>query len=193
MAKKNKWIFMVLTINRSDFDSHTHAYKEICENLKVLRKRMERAFGEVAYIRVVEQHTKFPFPHLNFVFYCEELFSQYPDNESLYLWLKRWLTPNAKQCGFGVIHTAEYVSSQKAVSEYMAKSAVNHINSEISKRSQVPLDAPSHFRRLGATRGLLPPRKGPKTEWKGELIKSPLDLLTQDGETRILTNNAVGE
>lgn len=188
MMKKSRWVFMVLTIDRRDFKSHTHAYREICINLVLLRKRMERAFGKLVYLRVVEQHTTAPFPHLNFVFNCQGIFDQYPDDESLYEWLKRWLTPNARQCGFGVIHTASYVESQKAVSEYMAKAA---IHSELSKRSQVPLDAPVHFRRIGATRGLLPPRKGEKTGWKGELIKSPLPSLTSSDDVRIITNTKV--
>jgi hypothetical protein len=183
MKKRDIWVFSVLTVFRS-FKGHEHAYRYICDSLKKLRKRMERKYGEVTYLRIVEQH-KDKYPHVNFVFHCDAIFEEFSDAKSLNTWTKRWFTENARECGFGVNHKASYVKSSAAVSKYMAKAA---INSELSKTSQIPLYAPSHFRRLGATRGLLPPRKGEKTGWKGELIKSPLSNLTSSGDVRIITN-----
>lgn len=183
--KHSSWAYLVLTLDVKSYTNNgktnQHAYRVINENLKKLRKRMQRKYGPMDYVRVVERTPKNSFPHVNVVFHCSELFNQFSTDEEISNWNKRWLTSNARQCGFGKIHTISFAQDKQSLANYLAKTGLfSTIAKEISKQSQVPFDAPNHFRRLGATRGLLPPIKKENVEWNGELIKGPLPVKSEE-------------
>lgn len=183
----DSWAFCVLTLDVKSWKyrgkKNTDAYKVINHLLEKLRRRMERKYGPVTYIRVIERTPKNSFPHVNFVFHCQGLFDLFPTDEAIGKWNKRWLTGNAKGCGFGIKHTVDYARNKKMVASYLAKTGLfSVIAKEISKQSQIPFDAPPGFRRLGATRGLLEPIKKQGNFICGELIKSPLNIESKEEE-----------
>jgi hypothetical protein len=178
--RHEQWAFMVLTLDVDSFKkrnlSNQFAYKIINYNLVKLRQRIERKYGSFDFVRVVERTPSNSFPHVNVVFHCKELFEQFQDDDQILKWNKRWLTGNAKQCGFGIKHTITFARNKQAVASYLGKTGLfSTIAKEVSKQSQVPFDAPPHFRRIGATRGLLPAlNKLSDNVWTGELIRGPI-------------------
>jgi hypothetical protein len=78
--------------------------------------------------------------------------------------------------GWGTHSSAEQVRSTGAVSNYfvdIAKHGHEHAH-ELAKLTQLPLNAPRHFRRLRAGKGFLPPvHKNP--DWTGALVRRYYD------------------
>jgi hypothetical protein len=178
--KHDQWAFLVLTLHVTKFQekklSNQFAYKVINKNFAKLRKRIEREYGRFEFVRVVERTPSNSFPHVNVVFHCPELFKQFDSDEKITKWNKRWLTKHAKQSGFGVNHKIRFCENKQITANYLAKTGLfTTVAKEVSKQTQVPFDAPSHFRRLGATRGLLPSiNQKLSSDWTGLLIKSPI-------------------
>lgn len=116
---------------------------------------MTRAFGRLEYIIVVERHAD-GWPHVNILIRNAKL-ARLCAGDGWKRVRSRWLRGHAQACGFGFITWLAPVKNYNAMSTYIVKLA-----GEMGKLCQVPMNAPRHFRRLRASRGLLPAR--PKNE-----------------------------
>jgi len=146
-----EWVYIVLTFDRKDWETIWEAYKGIFACWDKLRKRFRHNWGKFEYISLVEQHQD-GFPHLNLLIYNIGLWLECQE-EGWKIIRQDWLEPNAVECGFGFRTWVEPVRSKEAIAGYFVK-----LCSEIvgTQKDQTPIEAPKHFRRLRASKGLLP-------------------------------------
>jgi hypothetical protein len=145
------WSYLVLTFDQRD--SVLNTYKKIYECWDKFRKRLSRRYGKIKYIVTVEKHRS-GYPHLNALIFNRELFREL-SGEGWKEWRSErgWGGRTVVECGFGVRLWAEPVRCQEAIAGYFVK-----LCSETAKLDQLPVNAPKHFRRIRASRGLLPKR-----------------------------------
>jgi len=140
---------------------------------KRLRRRLEKSYGRLEYLQTWERHRS-GWPHLNLLLRSEALQERVQALPSDHPWIPtgnhgagrrahrtRWrreLARIAPECGFGMRVWVEIVDSREAVSAYLVKIADEISRSTFKTGDQRPLGAPPHFRRIRASRGLLPPR-----------------------------------
>lgn len=166
-------MYCVLTFARDSFDGdYARAYRGMLHSWAQLRKRFVRQWGKIEYVCVAERHQD-GWPHVNLLIRNERLAAACADGG----WKRvrsRWLEPAAKACGFGFRTWIEPQRSE-AIATYLVKLA-----GEMGKQSQVPLDAPRHFRRLRGSRGFLPPKpKDP--DLTGRLWRKEIEEVEQWG------------
>lgn len=158
-------VYLVATWDQAKFGGNfARAYRGILRCWSRLRKRLIREWGPLRYVAVVERHAS-GYPHLNVILINPALGSACAGTG----WKTvrtGWLRAALLECGFGEISWLEPVRSRAAIATYVSKLA-----GEIGKASQVPLEAPPHFRRLRASRGLLPPPPPPSAELTGRFLK----------------------
>jgi hypothetical protein len=158
-------VYLVATWDQARFGGdYAAAYRGILRCWSRLRKRLIREWGALRYVAVVERHAS-GFPHLNVILINPRLGSACR-GDGWKAVRSGWLREALVDCDFGPISWLEPVRSRAAISTYVAKLA-----GEIGKASQVPLEAPPHFRRLRASRGLLPPPPSPSADLTGRFIK----------------------
>jgi hypothetical protein len=154
---RRDWTYLVLTYAQKEWDSPGALYRAGVLHWARLRKRLSRRYGPVKYIQTWEQH-KSGWPHVNVLI----------GNHSLYeASLKDWraerrttLIPMAVACGFGQRLWVEPMKDADSMAGYLTKLAEELTGS--GQKSQVPIEAPYHFRRLRASQGVLPkPVKDP--------------------------------
>lgn len=174
------WTYLVLTYAQRDWPSQSALYRAGIHHWSSLRKRLIRRYGKMAYIQTWEQH-KSGYPHVNVLI----------GNQSLYAasaldWraLRRDdLIPMAVDCGFGPRLWVEPMRSADAMAGYLTKLARELTGA--GGKDQTPMSAPSHFRRLRASQGLLPPPLK-DDEITGRLVQAPIDaFLREDGSCRL--------
>lgn len=86
------------------------------------------------------------------------------------------LLEHATACGWGVHSSAEQVRNTGEMTNYLttiAKHGHEHAH-ELAKLTQLPHNAPRHFRRLRSGKGFLPPVRKNK-EWTGALVRRYYD------------------
>jgi hypothetical protein len=85
-----------------------------------------------------------------------------------------WLSAAAEECGFGWKCHASPMRDGPGMAGYLTKLGLELAGA--ARKNQVPVNAPRHFRRIRASRGLLPQRfKDP--DITGQLFKQRYDLL----------------
>lgn len=153
-------IWGVLTIDRKDYVDEFEAFERLRRAWQSMRQAVERKHGAIfGHVSTVEVHRS-GWPHLNVVLVSPGLGAALSEKPKATL---RWWRSHARACRLGRVASLEPVKSPEGVAKYIAK---------ISD-AQVPLNAPSHFRRLRASQGFLPPLpKNP--DWTGELVAEPL-------------------
>lgn len=168
------WIYSVLTFDPKLHAGHWTAYRDGSRLWdKRLRRRLERSYGRLDYLQTWERTQK-GWPHMNLLIRSEALEEHVKSLPSDRPWLAsgahgagrfahrtRWrrvLASIAPQCGFGMRVWVEIVDSREAVSAYLVKIAQEISRARFKDGDQSPIGAPPHFRRLRASRGLLPPR-----------------------------------
>lgn len=164
-----EWVYVVLTFDRKSWDSIWKAYRGLLLCWARLRKRFVYSWGEVKYIALVEQHRD-GWPHLNLLLYNRKLYEACQDDGWKQV-RQGWLEPNAVECGFGFRTWIEPVRSEEAIAGYFVK-----LCGEIAKVDQVPVEAPAHFRRIRASKGLLPSVYH-NLEVTGRLIMESLEVV----------------
>ena len=90
-----------------------------------------------------------------------------------------WLETNARQCGFGSICFAQVADNSDAIAGYIVKTAAGGslaVAGEITKSSQLPVNAPQGFRRIRASVGFLPPKFKSPTK-TGAMIFAPTERV----------------
>lgn len=148
LKKRPAWVYMVLTEKRRG--SKREAYKRIWRKWQSLRQWIQRSFkgGKLEYIALVEQH-KDGWPHVNILVYLPAFVAA---AQADWQTLRRKVNKAAIRCGFGLHFWLEPVRSNAAIAGYFVK-----LCHEVAKITQSPVEAPRRFRRLRASRGLLPP------------------------------------
>lgn len=151
-----------------------------------LRKRLERECGKINYIQTWEIH-KSKYPHCHTVISNENV-HRHAEACDLWErvygnvgepWKRNWLEPKVEKCGFGTICHLAPVRGGAEMAGYLVKLARELTGAGV--KNQIPVNAPRHFRRLRASKGLLPKRH--KNEHvTGALVKMPIDELEIDDD-----------
>lgn len=173
LEKRNDWVFCVLTFKfgPSELDRFkTYRLAYLCWDR--LRKRLVRGYGPIHYVQTLERNRKGGC-HVNVVIGNEEI--ALAVEKDWRKWRKQVFIPAAVACGFGKVAWVERLDRQTGrLAGYITKLA-NELTGSAAK-NQTPDDAPLHFRRIRASRGLLPP--APESDLTGELCKVPIPAYT---------------
>lgn len=173
--KPENLVYMVVTLdqihllkNRRGFSKKT-SYAYMTERLKQLMKSLRRRFGKLQYVATMEQHQR-GFAHMNLIVDSEALANiarskgvgQHINHEDLKDFFRR--------AGLGRF-SIEAIRTIGGLSRYLVKIAHYHrISKEVTKASQLPVEAPKGTRRLRSSIGFLPQLekrpKDPEVEWK---------------------------
>jgi len=149
--------YLVFTFDPGEWEDAVAAFTGLLPVWKRLHARISHEWGATRYVAMVESHRS-GWPHLNVV--CSGGLAQGLGRG----WdVKPELERMAVGAGFGRICYAQPVQNDEGLSRYLGK-----ISMEIGKSSQVPLLAPAGFRRLRASKGLLPARRSSGL-WTGAL------------------------
>ena len=169
------WLYVVLTFDPSRFASKWEAYRAAGGFWNDhLRQAMRRKGGRFAYLQTWEAH-KSRWPHCNLLLTGDELRSwveglgverrqhrsPISDRERSCVlprgW-RQWFKAAAVRAGFGPVCWVEAITPQNpdALAGYFIKLARELTGGVAAKGEQSPIDAPKNFRRLRASRGLLP-------------------------------------
>lgn len=175
--------FCVLTIDRDGYYSgqpwkdEREAYASLSLMQRKLMKRVNRKCQKEGWepvgsrwVSTVEAH-KSGWPHLQLMMYVPEEWAEEMRNDEGLTMLQGWFAEAATAVGWGRRGTVDVARSMDSVAGYLTKTAGAHEASvgEVAKLTQLPLNAPSRFRRLRSGKGFLPPRcKGKKT---GTLVR----------------------
>ncbi len=171
------WVYAVLTFNPSNFPNKWAAYAAAgkCWD-DHLRESLRRKGGKIGYLQTIEAHRS-RWPHVNLLMSGPELQawvegmgvqrrlhrSPISDRERQCLlpraW-RQWFRAAAMRAGFGPVCWVEIVSPDNAdaMAGYLLKLA-RELTGGVAgaKAEQAPIDAPKGFRRIRASRGMLPP------------------------------------
>lgn len=168
MKKHRGWVYLVLTYAGDARKFQRQTFKNGVDHWYSLRKRIERDFGKCRYIQTWEIQADGT-PHLNVLIQCKRLFLALSDAHRQ---IKQgWLAPAAVASGFGHICYCQAVKCKRDATRYLTKTARELTGA--GEKCQVPINAPRHFRRIRASRGLLPPRKK-DPDVTGRLIQMPI-------------------
>ncbi len=186
-------LLMVLTLKPSEWRDRWEAFAELSARWRSLLKAITRTYGTRRpdridskgkahkrpnvtpdWVATVEIH-KSGWPHMNVVLVSPVLADE--KQARALAWLKR----HAVMCGFGPMASLERARSKGKVANYIVKvagetdsGAPRATVGEVAKISQLPINAPPHFRRLRSARGFLPPAKKSNASMLGHLERSPL-------------------
>lgn len=152
LDSRDHWCHVVLTYPLSQYDDIKKLYSWGVKHWSKLRKRLVFRYKELKYIQIWEV-TRKGVPHCHMAVSCQllhEACGRDPINN-----FHRLMQTAAVECGFGEIGWCEKIKSRVGMSQYLLK-----LEKELTgkaKGTQIPIDAPPHFRRLRASVRLLPP------------------------------------
>jgi len=162
IASRQGWTYVVLTFDPKDWRDEIAAYRGAGELWNRLRSSLTRKYGRIDYIQTWEA-TKKGWPHVNILLHNARI------QAAPWKKFRRVLKALAKRAGFGQILWVEPMRDGVAMAGYMVKLARELTGA--ARKDQVPVDAPKHFRRLRASRGILP------KPYKNDAITGELRLL----------------
>lgn len=166
------WTYIVLTYAHAEWEDEATLYRAGVTTWRSLRKRMIRRFGPMEYIQTWERHRS-GWPHVN-VLVCNEKLAAECSGEGWRDVRQTWLIPEAVAAGFGKVCYIKPMISPRRMAGYLTKLAMELTGA--GPKDQVPRNAPPHFRRIRASRGLLPPpHKDP--DLTGKLWRAPADIV----------------
>jgi len=166
---RNDWVYVVLTFRQPDDElGRWKTYLQAGKSWDIMRKRIVRSYGKLQYIQTLERHSRGGC-------HCNVLLGNHAIAKEVELDWKKWrsgfLKSTAVSCGFGPVCWVERVDDNvSGIAGYLTKLA-NELTGS-GPKNQVPVDAPPHFRRIRASRGLLPKKTDP--ELTGQLVKVPI-------------------
>lgn len=197
---KTWWLYIVLTFNPADWADPWKAYADAGRLWdKRLKRRLEREWGRLDYLQTWER-TRRQWPHVNILLRSDALREHVSHMKHkrrkitegnhgrgrMAHWTawRNWLKVAAVESGFGYRTWVEIVDEPRGMSAYLCKVAAEFSASAFKEGDQRPLGAPEHFRRIRASRGLLPPRT--RVVWqelpatrtdpaRSRLVNRPLD------------------
>jgi hypothetical protein len=175
------YVYMVLTLHQRKWPEKYAAYAALSRLWRKLRGRIERRWGKLHYVAVVERHRN-GWPHIHLAIQNDALWGECADGKAENF-SRRQLKPHAVASGFGFVTSIERVRSTDAIAGYLIKLTSD---AESTGDAQVPFEAPKGFRRLRASQGFLPPLHRP-SEYKGRVIEIDISrfaesLVRESGE-----------
>lgn len=170
------WTNLVLTYPHRDWPRVGQLFRFGLVSWARFRKRIVREFGPMKYIQTWEVHRS-GYPHVNVVV-SNEWFHWRARVENV-AFIREWLRPAVKECGFGKELFVTPVYNAAGMAGYLTKLARELTGASV--KNQVPVNAPRHFRRLRASKGLLP-KRFKTTEFTGRIIPTPLPKSPPSGE-----------
>ena len=190
MSARPWWLYVVLTFDPKGFPDQFAAFKEAggCWN-NSLREALRHRVGKVDYLQTWET-TRGGWPHVNLILAGDGL-RQFVEAQGVELvehrgrargparrclfprGFRRWLRDAAVRAGFGPVSWCEVLApgAGDAMAGYLVKLAKELTGAQAKKGDQSPLHAPRHFRRIRASRGLLPAAQKGGGEWTGALVR----------------------
>lgn len=169
----------MLTIDPRSFASMNDAYLAVGKLWdKRLKRRLERRFDRLDYVQTWERHRS-GWPHVNLLFRSASLLEHVDElgvetrrveraarrpRPTLFTKWRRDFRAAAMGAGFGRSVWLELVQDRRGMAHYLAKVAQEFTSSESKPGDQRPFEAPAHFRRIRASKGLLPTRR--RVTWK---------------------------
>ncbi|MGH7209789.1 MAG: hypothetical protein ACREIL_10450 [Nitrospiraceae bacterium] len=151
LKARSGWLYVVLTFDPAKSKNEWAAYRSGVHKWDRLRKRLTRLYGRIEYVQTWES-TRKGWPHVNLVIHNEKLLEAYRTDPAA---VERWFKDTAASCGFGWNVYLQEVYGQDSMAGYMTKLSRELVGAQ--HKDQVPENAPRHFRRIRASRGLLPP------------------------------------
>lgn len=163
------WSYLVLTFKQSEWWDWKEQYTLSCSMWSALRCRLRRKYGYFGYIQTWERHKKQGI-HVNLLVTSDEMFASVSGNAMAFQ--RDILRPHACACGFGPRTWAEALrtGTSAGMAGYLTKLSRELVGAD--QKGQIPFDAPPHFRRLRASRGILPPVH--KSNMSGWLVMAPM-------------------
>lgn len=155
VSRGDRWVYLVLTFNqRAELDEWT-VYRAGLSRWQKLNQRLSRRFGAVEYIQTWEKHVRSGFPHVNAVVHNDLIWGRCR-GDGWRSW-RQELRDHAIACGFGKVLHVEPLrrGGSLTLAGYLTK--LSRELTGASVKNQVPVNAPAHFRRIRASRGLLAP------------------------------------
>jgi len=188
LKKRKDWVYCVLTFVQPDNDQlRFQTYLKAGKCWDLLRKKLTWRYDSVAYIQTWERHQKGGC-HANLVLGNGQICNQVEQDWKT--WRREIFIPLAVASGFGPVAWVERCDEESGrLAGYLTKLAAELTDS--GGKDQVPIDAPPHFRRIRASRGLLPPK--PDTELTGELALIPLPEYNYTNPGRFQGCGLVGQ
>lgn len=175
VSTRGWWLYIVLTFDPKAYGSVWEAYREAGRNWNDhLREALRHRGGKFQYLQTWEQHRS-GWPHANVILSGEQLRDWVEslgvvDGETeaaggrarrtrFPVGFRDWLVEAAKRAGFGGVVWAEIIdtANPESVAGYLTKLARELTGAPGgAKGEQSPTMAPRKFRRIRASRGLLP-------------------------------------
>lgn len=171
LSEHSHWTYLVLTYPAREWPNKAELFRFGVTHWARLRKRYIREFGPMLYIQTWEVH-KSGYPHVNVVVSNEELHVR-ATADHLRL-RKDFLDPASHAVGFGFTKWCEPLRNSQAMAGYITKLGLELTGAH--HKNQVPVNAPKHFRRIRASKGLLPKRFKDDTI-TGQLFKLSYDAI----------------
>lgn len=175
MSEHVDWSLLVLTYPRGPWPRKrmSELFRFGLVSWSRLRKRLKTEIGDFGYIQTWEVHRD-KYPHVNIALTnLHALRYSRQDSRMKDSWKQTWLEPNAMACGFGGICCHKPIRDEVGMAGYLTKLSMELTGA--AKKDQVPVNAPRHFRRLRASRGMLPPR-AKSEEYTGKLVRERLPV-----------------
>ncbi|MCK4792280.1 MAG: hypothetical protein KAV87_51600 [Desulfobacteraceae bacterium] len=193
LSERSSWTYIVLTYaDRTGTPEDIYAL--ITRGMQSFRQWLTRQYGKHDYIILVEQH-KDGFPHVNMLIHNTALHLATAEQ---FRATRRDARKAAIRSGFGKVFWIDNVDMSKSenMAGYLAKLGadaqdVGKVAGELGKVSQVPLAAPKRFRRLRASRGLLP-KKYKNEEITGEFSTYNITYLKASPAERLKIDRPAG-
>jgi hypothetical protein len=186
MESKDSWVYAVLTFDPSEWKGEYQAYRGGGKLWNRLRTILCRKYGKLDYIQTWEA-TKKGWPHVNIVINNEQILKECEGDG----WKKfrQDLKRMAVRAGFGKVLWVEPVRDPVEMAGYITK--LSRELTGASRKDQVPVNAPRHFRRLRASRGLLPAKLSHAGVWTGQMIQRNVEEIRSIERTRGLDVEAL--
>lgn len=164
LSKHGPWMHVVLTYHNWRGRDVNSLWKVSLVNWAKLRKRITREWGDFLYVQTWEA-TRKDCPHCHMALanipmwrQCLPIPQGLEKDQREYIAqvnFDRIVGAHAQACGFGHRGWAEAIYGQKGFVKYLEK--LKRELTQAAGKGQSPLKAPRHFRRLRASRGLIPP------------------------------------
>lgn len=165
MDSRKFWLAGLITHDQAAWMDWTDQYRCSVYMWSAMRQRILRKWGKFEYVQTWERHAGVGI-HCHIAICCENLWHATPSKKANNI-TYNWWRPAAVACGFGPVGSISAIRSKSDYSKYLSKKAAELIGGGV--KDQMPWDAPPHFRRIRASRGLLPKIKT-SDEWTGRLI-----------------------
>jgi len=169
MESRTHWCHLTLTYAQRGKELNRDRFREGVLHWSRLRKRLNWHYGDIKYIQTWEVHRS-GWPHVHIAISNVEIYKMCESEKTINF--EYIIRQHAAAAGFGPRGSIDRLRGRTGLSAYLTKLASELVDGSV--KSQIPVNAPAHFRRLRASRGLLPPVKRSE-DYTGELLSCSAD------------------